>query len=376
MSRTSFFGFAILLSGSLLTMPNVHAVISKPLAPTITSITSSSVKKGKVTITITIALPSSNGGSKITGSKINAGDKSCTMEGTKTSCKIKNINNGKNFRVTAVTKNKKGYSLKSQSVNFFSGSSYRSQSRETVEITPVPWGKANALFYVNPRFIPEIAQSVVVDRPFNLTSTSIIPIQITWVRPEWFSASEEDRHGLEVSKESYKPIPAAVTLTIWKSSSATLAYPIHLTDGFVKVFQQTFRNPIEIGKGTPYEMTLDQPVRLESGVQLFVFSFELYDPNILSLLLSGRESGTNTIGGPSQDRPTDCVYTRSDDSYPDGRLYRGSGSLPYTGTIDNFVGFGNEFLEHSAKVAACQQIGYYNDIFNPGDLQMFISGNR
>jgi len=99
------------------------AKVTKPSAPTISAISSSSVKKGKVNVKVTITLPASNGGSKITGSKITAGGKTCTIAKTKTSCTLKSIKNGKALTVTATSKNKKGFSPASTSVAYTAGAS-------------------------------------------------------------------------------------------------------------------------------------------------------------------------------------------------------------------------------------------------------------
>ena len=99
------------------------AKVTAPLAPTISAISSSALKKGKVNVKVTITLPASNGGSKITGSKVSAGGKSCTIEKTKTSCTIKSISNGKSLSVYANSKNIKGYGAKSARVTYAAGAS-------------------------------------------------------------------------------------------------------------------------------------------------------------------------------------------------------------------------------------------------------------
>ena len=114
---------ALTMSGLALTPAQAKAKVTKPSAPSISAISSSAVKKGKVNVTITITLPVSDGGSKITGSKVNAGGKSCTIAKTKTSCTIKAIKNGKALTVAAKSKNKKGFSSPSTSVGYTAGAS-------------------------------------------------------------------------------------------------------------------------------------------------------------------------------------------------------------------------------------------------------------
>lgn len=113
-------GFALVISA--LATPSQafssKAKITKPSAPTVVSVTSSKVKKGKVNLTVTIALPTSDGGSKITGSKVTAGGKSCSMKSLKTTCTIKGLKSGKSVSVVARSKNKKGFGAKSAAVKF------------------------------------------------------------------------------------------------------------------------------------------------------------------------------------------------------------------------------------------------------------------
>lgn len=97
--------------------------ITKPSAPTVVSVTSSTPKKGKVNVTVSITLPTSNGGSGITGSKVIAGGKSCTIKKLKTSCTIKGIKSGKSLNVVASSKNKKGFGAKSPAVAYVAGGS-------------------------------------------------------------------------------------------------------------------------------------------------------------------------------------------------------------------------------------------------------------
>ena len=104
------------------------AKVTAPSAPTIKAISSSAVKKGNVDVKVTITLPASNGGSTVTGSKVSAGGKSCTIEKTKTSCTIKSISNGKSLSVYANSKNIKGYGAKSARVTYAAGASAWSTS--------------------------------------------------------------------------------------------------------------------------------------------------------------------------------------------------------------------------------------------------------
>lgn len=108
-----------------LAAPSVAAAkkVTKPSAPTVASITSTPVKKGKVNLTVVVTLGADNGGAAVTQTRISAGGKSCTAKKTKTSCTIKGIKSGKAVTVTAKSKNKKGFGTPSQAIPYTAGSS-------------------------------------------------------------------------------------------------------------------------------------------------------------------------------------------------------------------------------------------------------------
>ena len=113
---------------------SAQAAISKPSAPTVVSVTSSA-KTGIVTITVRISLAKNNGGSKVTGSQVFAGGKSCTIKNLGTSCMIKSVQAKKIVYVQASSKNVKGFGTKSKSISYLVGSSYTSKP---VVVTPKP----------------------------------------------------------------------------------------------------------------------------------------------------------------------------------------------------------------------------------------------
>jgi hypothetical protein len=130
----------IVLLGSVSAVPanakKSKTKITKPSAPTVSSIVSSKAKKGKVNLTISINLPLVTGGSKITGSKVTASGKSCTIKKLKNKCTIKGIKAGKNVVVIAASKNKKGYGAKSSAVKYVVGGSAYSTIAAPVSPTP------------------------------------------------------------------------------------------------------------------------------------------------------------------------------------------------------------------------------------------------
>ncbi len=123
---------SVLLVATLATPANAMVnAVTKPSAPTITSVTNGPVNKGKVNITVTFTLGSDNGGATLKGTKVSAGGKSCTAKKTKTTCTIKGLKNGKVVSVTAKSQNKKGYGPKSAAVSHQAGSGVAVASNET-----------------------------------------------------------------------------------------------------------------------------------------------------------------------------------------------------------------------------------------------------
>ena len=113
-----------------LTAPSAQAAVKKPSAPTITSVTSSAVKKGLVDVVVSISLPSNNGGSKILGSQVTGSGKSCTISATKTSCTLKGITKGASLSLKASSKNKIGFGKNSSAVKHKAGgAAYSAETR-------------------------------------------------------------------------------------------------------------------------------------------------------------------------------------------------------------------------------------------------------
>jgi len=120
--QTFVLASSLVLALAIAPAAQAKASISKPSAPTIVSITTSSPKNGLVNVTVKVSLPKQNGGSKITGSKVSADGKSCLIVNLKTSCTLKGIGDGKTFKVKASSRNKKGYGATSASVGYSVGS--------------------------------------------------------------------------------------------------------------------------------------------------------------------------------------------------------------------------------------------------------------
>ena len=97
---------------SLALAPSVQAKakITKPSAPKVASVKFSELGDGLVNVTFVINLPKKNGGSKITGSKVVVGGRSCTMSKLKVKCTISGLKSGKTYIAKTASKNSKGWS--------------------------------------------------------------------------------------------------------------------------------------------------------------------------------------------------------------------------------------------------------------------------
>jgi hypothetical protein len=216
--------FAVLLS--LVITPSVQAKVkvSKPVAPIVAKVSSSSVSKGKVNITVTLKLPTNSSGAKITGSKVTAGGKFCLITKAKTSCTIKGLKNGAILKVRSQSKNIKGYGAQSAAVRYVAGSpTYRVPvissvpqipiiSPVVVTPTPTPTPKPTptpteeVVVPPDPTLISTAAISgLSVPLPGNVPDTSVTPGTGYTASVSW-----SPNHAAFVSNTSYT---ATITLT-------------------------------------------------------------------------------------------------------------------------------------------------------------------
>lgn len=93
-------------------------LITKPGAPTVTSIVSSAPLKNKVNLVVSYQLPANNGGTPILGSEVLASGSTCKSSKLGTSCTLKNVKMGKTLSITVLSKNKKGNGPKSTPVSY------------------------------------------------------------------------------------------------------------------------------------------------------------------------------------------------------------------------------------------------------------------
>jgi hypothetical protein len=166
--------FALVFSVVITSSAQAKVKVSKPAAPTVAQVSSTSVSKGKVNITITLELPTNSSGAKITGSKITVGGKFCLLKNAKTSCTIKGFKNGAILKVRSQSKNIKGYGAQSVAVSYVAGSpTYRMPVIVSLPQSPIV---SQITATADPTLINAAAISgLSVPLPGNVPDTSVTP---------------------------------------------------------------------------------------------------------------------------------------------------------------------------------------------------------
>jgi len=227
----------------------------------------------------------------------------------------------------------------------------------------VPDGANNALFTMNQRFLPEIAQTFTLEQQVSLESLTLDPRCVTLVPLTYYSGPNQD-HSLEEFTCSYPEISTTVTTSIYKISNQFTGLPSRfLADELTRVSQVKSEQTLRLE--SPFTVNLDPQIRLEPGYYAVVFGFELTDPNVNTIWFGGHQH--NEVPQP------ECVGDPSSDIYPSGSAYRGEPNNTYTGLADNYRGVANLFVMHTAKVQSCIVVGdYAGDVFANGDLNLVI----
>lgn len=229
------------------------------------------------------------------------------------------------------------------------------------QFTVVPEGGSNALFTMNQRFLPELAQTVTLTQPISLESLILDPRCITLVPLDYYSGPNQN-HSLEQFTCNYPSIESTITTSIYKIGDQFTGVESRLfISNLTPVYTAKSQQNIQLE--SPLTVRLDPAIRLDPGYYAVVFGFELTDPNINTIWFHGHQH----VDGP---QPA-CVSDPRSDIYSTGSAYRGEPSTPYTGLADNFRGLSNLFILHTAKVQSCIVVGNYtDDIFANGDLNM------
>lgn len=152
------------------------ASATKQSAPTIVSIISSAPKSGFVNVTIEISLPREHGDSEITGSKVVAGNKSCSMSNLRTSCTIKGIKSNTVLKLKVSSKYANGNSSVSALVAYKAGAGiYKIPiALPVVQNKRITFANAESSFDEIPQTAWESTQNAIAANPVVKIPTTIV----------------------------------------------------------------------------------------------------------------------------------------------------------------------------------------------------------
>ena len=256
---------------------------------------------------------------------------------------------------------------------------------EQLLISPVPQGTFNANFMLGKPQSRDIGESLFFDSEKKISSLEFEVAIFTWISPEYHSATEDQKHNLEKAyfRDQYKPISAKVNVSLWRDDLGILAglpETFDLRNGFTKVDEFDVSTKIEVGKSV--RISFPKPTTVKSGHYYLNLYFIVEDLNITTLRFAGRQTGSNTMGGPNRDMPNDCKYTPSEDLYPKGQAYYSYQDNSWDQkTPEEKWNFQTPrsytFKLHDyAKVNECSAVGRYNDILNTGDIFLNVYGSK
>jgi hypothetical protein len=256
---------------------------------------------------------------------------------------------------------------------------------ENLIISPVPSGNANTTFMLGKPQSRDIGQTLYFDSPVDLTRLEFQIAMLTLITPEYHAATEEQKHNLERSafRGEYKPIDAKINVSLWRDDRNVLgALPntFDLRTGFSRIEEFDVTATISVAETT--SINFPRSIQVTPGYYYLNLFFVVDDLNVTTLRFQGRQSGTNTMGGPNRDLPTNCKYTPATDLYPQGQAYysyqdTGWDKKSPTEKWNYQTPRSYTFKLHDyAKVSECAVIGNYNDILNTGDIFFNLYGKE
>lgn len=222
------------------------------------------------------------------------------------------------------------------------------------------WGN-NAFLTMNQRFSPEIAQTFTVSEPIQLEALVLDPRCITSVPLSYYSGQNQD-HSLEQFTCKSPDIETTVTTSIYRLGAEFAGTPSRFRIAeSTEVTKDVQTMALKLEK--PFTLQISTPTRLDPGYYAVVFGFQLSDPTVNTIWFGAHQHNE----GPQPP----CVTEPVTDVYALGSAYRGEPETDYTGLADNFRGFSDLFVIHTAKVQSCIVAGNYGgDVFANGDLNL------
>lgn len=225
----------------------------------------------------------------------------------------------------------------------------------------------------------QIGQSFMFDRAMNLESLVFIVAAFTTVSDidTYNRTPEPDNHAME-NYDYVAEVPMRLRLSIWKSRNAAALLDDVETSREVQMVHTQASDHVIVAQ-TPVEISMSSPVVLDPGSYLITIRLEataeFVQRRILTLWVSGVQSGSATRGMYDRSTEKSCSYKRGTDIYPNGKAYKSVFLEPYVDwrSAPN-RNYSTLFTEHRAKVSDCIQTGNFADIFNEGDLVMELRG--
>ena len=258
-------------------------------------------------------------------------------------------------------------------------------SLEQLLISPVPKVNRNTTFMLGKPQSRDIGESLFFDSEVKVSGLEFEIGAFTWISPAYHFATEDQKHNLEkaYNRGQYKPFPAKINVSLWRDDLdilSSLPETFDLRSGFTRVEEFDVKTNIALGESI--RLNFPKPTTVRPGYYYLNLYFIVEDLNITTLRFAGRQTGTNTMGGPDKNMPTNCKYTPSVDLYPKGQAYFSyqenswdkktpeekwnyQTARSYTFKVHNF-----------AKVNECIVIGNYNDILNTGDIFLNVYGSK
>jgi hypothetical protein len=236
-------------------------------------------------------------------------------------------------------------------------------------------GATNTIFNWSPW--NQLAQSILVNDPVEVHAVRIRAMDLYTIPPGWWDLPLDERGKQLGWTDRAAGIRGVVTVEIYRSiGDEELGSPVDIVTQLELLGSTTTEMTFDVGSDVPpAELVLDQPLTLPAGRYLVAIRLSLDDGDIYAINLAGRQSGDNTVGGPAQDRPTDCVYEPSEDLYPEGRAYL-RGSPQFQTPPGTPIEFEATFHLDQAKVEECVVLGQYDAPFNQGDLDLALVGRE
>ena len=236
-------------------------------------------------------------------------------------------------------------------------------------------------FTMNPKYSPDIAQTIKIEETSTFSSLSLFPDQVDLADQDKVFAENYQFDGIDIENkhENFTLMPSWFVYIYKSKNNSEFADKLDVDTDFTLVHQQRSEEIIEVGKEFNFKLTPE--VTLEPGKYLFVFGSLFYENNLLALTFEAQQNGTNTLGGYDHNAPTKCKYQRFKDSTPELKAYS-----PYQDTkfpdgfkIPTTKKINKKFEVSVTKVGECAKLGDYdpnNMIWNPGDLQIYFYKNK